>query len=96
VGGTDAKIALVMHAEATKSVLADVSYKVGFGAEKSPNMAVIGELRKAWVEVSVCGQAIVSVGFPLGNMDGDFTFMGRQKRLRIGEESYRIAVDQQN
>jgi hypothetical protein len=38
----------------------------------------------------------LSVGFPLGNIGGDFTFMGRQTRLRTGEESYRIAVDKQN
>ena len=60
---SDVKIALVMHGEATKSVLADSSYKVRFGAEKNPNVAVIGELRKAGVEVFVCGQALASKGF---------------------------------
>ena len=44
---SDVKIALVLHGEATKSVLADFSYKARFGAEKNPNLAVIGELRKA-------------------------------------------------
>jgi intracellular sulfur oxidation DsrE/DsrF family protein len=57
------KIALVMHGEATKSVLADSSYKVRIGAEKNPNLAVIGELRKAGVEVFVCGQVLAYKGF---------------------------------
>jgi intracellular sulfur oxidation DsrE/DsrF family protein len=60
---SDVKISLVLHGEATKSVLADSSYKVRFGAEKNPNLAVIGELRKAGVEVFVCGQALASKGF---------------------------------
>jgi hypothetical protein len=34
----------------------------------------------------------LNIGFPLGKIGGDFTFMERQKRLRIGEESYRIAA----
>jgi hypothetical protein len=42
------------------------------------------------------GIRALSVGFPLGDIEGDFTFMGRQTRLRTGEESYRIAVDKQN
>jgi intracellular sulfur oxidation DsrE/DsrF family protein len=60
---SDVKIALVLHGEATKSVLADFSYKVRFGAEKNPNSAVIAELRKAGVEVFVCGQALAYKGF---------------------------------
>ena len=60
---SDVKIALLLHGEATKSVLADSSYKVRFGADKNPNLAVIGELRKAGVEVFVCGQALAYKGF---------------------------------
>ena len=60
---SDVKIAIVMHGEATKSVLEDEVYKSKFGAGKNPNLAVIGELRKAGVEVFVCGQALAYKGF---------------------------------
>jgi intracellular sulfur oxidation DsrE/DsrF family protein len=60
---SDVKIALVMHGEATKSALADAVYESKFAAEKNPNLAVIAELRKAGVEVFVCGQALVYRGF---------------------------------
>jgi intracellular sulfur oxidation DsrE/DsrF family protein len=60
---SDVKIALVMHGDATRSVLANDIYKSKFGTEKNPNLAVIGELRKAGVEVFVCGQALASKGF---------------------------------
>jgi intracellular sulfur oxidation DsrE/DsrF family protein len=60
---SDVKIALVMHGEATKSVLANDLYKSKFGTDKNPNLAVIGELREAGVEVFVCGQALAYKGF---------------------------------
>jgi intracellular sulfur oxidation DsrE/DsrF family protein len=60
---SDVKIALVVHGEATKSVLADDIYRSKFATDKNPNLAVIGELRKAGVEIFVCGQALAYKGF---------------------------------
>jgi intracellular sulfur oxidation DsrE/DsrF family protein len=60
---SDVKIAMVMHGEATKSALSDAAYKERFGVERNPNLAVIAELRKAGVEVLVCGQALAYKGF---------------------------------
>ncbi len=60
---SDVKIALVLHGEATKSVLANDIYRSKFAADKNPNLAVIGELSKAGVEVFVCGQALAYKGF---------------------------------
>ena len=51
------------HGEATKSALSDAAYKERFGVERNPNLAVIAELRKAGVEVFVCGQALAYKGF---------------------------------
>ena len=59
---SDVKIAMVMHGEATKSALSDAAYKERFGVERNPNLAVIAELRKAGVEVLVCGQALAYKG----------------------------------
>jgi intracellular sulfur oxidation DsrE/DsrF family protein len=60
---SDVKIALVLHGEATKSVLANDIYRSKFATDKNPNLAVIGELSKAGVEVFVCGQALAAKGF---------------------------------
>lgn len=60
---SDVKIAMVMHGEATRSALSDAVYKKKYGPEKNPNLVVIGELRKAGVEVFVCGQALAYKGF---------------------------------
>jgi intracellular sulfur oxidation DsrE/DsrF family protein len=60
---SDVKIALVVHGEATKSVLANDIYGSKFATDKNPNLAVIGELRKAGVDVFVCGQALAYKGF---------------------------------
>lgn len=59
----DVKIAIVLHGEATKSVLRDAAYKMRFGVEHNPNLALIRDLRKAGVEVFVCGQALNYKGY---------------------------------
>jgi intracellular sulfur oxidation DsrE/DsrF family protein len=60
---SDVKLALVVHGEATKAALTDAAYKTRFGVEKNPSLAVIRDLRKAGVEVFVCGQALAYKGF---------------------------------
>lgn len=65
----DVKITIVLHGEATKSVLNDVAYKERFQVEQNPNLPLIRELQKAGVEVLVCGQALNYKGFP----DSDVT-----------------------
>jgi intracellular sulfur oxidation DsrE/DsrF family protein len=58
------KIAIVLHGEATKSVLNNAAYKARFQIEQNPNLPLIRELQKAGVEVLVCGQALNYNGFP--------------------------------
>jgi intracellular sulfur oxidation DsrE/DsrF family protein len=60
---SDLRIALVVHGEATKSVLSNNIYRSKFATDRNPNLALIGELRKAGVEVFVCGQALAYKGF---------------------------------
>lgn len=55
---SDVRIAVVLHGEATKSVLNDESYHKRFGVERNPNLPLIRELQEAGVEVLVCGQAL--------------------------------------
>jgi ubiquinone/menaquinone biosynthesis C-methylase UbiE/intracellular sulfur oxidation DsrE/DsrF family protein len=64
----DVKITIVLHGEATKSVLNDAAYKERFQVEQNPNLPLIRELQKAGVEVLVCGQALKYKGFPDGEV----------------------------
>ena len=59
----DVKIAVVLHGAATKSVLTDSAYKARIGPDTNPNLPLIRALRKAGVEVFVCGQALHAAGF---------------------------------
>jgi uncharacterized protein len=54
----DVKIAVVLHGEATKSILNDAAYKTRFQEEHNPNLPLIRELQEAGVEILVCGQAL--------------------------------------
>lgn len=51
------KFVAIASGAATASVLLDARYRQQFGVS-NPNLPVIAELRKAGVEVAVCGQAI--------------------------------------
>ena len=61
---SDVRIVVVLHGEATKSVLQDDFYRPRFGVERNPNLPLIRELQKAGVELFVCGQALNYKGFP--------------------------------
>jgi ubiquinone/menaquinone biosynthesis C-methylase UbiE/intracellular sulfur oxidation DsrE/DsrF family protein len=61
---SDVKIVIVLHGDATKSALNDDFYKARFQTEQNPNLPLIRELRKAGVQVFVCGQALNYKGFP--------------------------------
>lgn len=61
VGGmqaSDIKITVILHGEATKSVLTDAAWESRFQVTKNPNLPLIVSLQKAGVEVLVCGQAL--------------------------------------
>ena len=60
----DVKITIVLHGEATKSILNDTAYQTRFQIEQNPNLPLIRSLQKAGVDVLVCGQALNSKGFP--------------------------------
>ena len=64
----EVKITIVLHGEATKSVLNDTAYKTRFQVDENPNLPLIRELQKAGVEVLVCGQALNYKGFPDGEV----------------------------
>lgn len=53
----------VVHGPATPAILDDAHYKEKFGVE-NPNTKLISELKKAGVQVVVCGQALAHNKFP--------------------------------
>ena len=59
----DVKIAVVFHGEANKAVLSDAAYAARFKGAANPNLPVIRDLKKAGVEVFVCGQSLHDLGF---------------------------------
>lgn len=68
LNATDTKITVVLHGDATKSALNDGFYKARFQTEQNPNLALIRELKKAGVEIFVCGQALNYKGFPQSSL----------------------------
>jgi intracellular sulfur oxidation DsrE/DsrF family protein len=59
----DVKIAAVLHSEADKAALSDAAYAARFKVEANPNLPLIRDLKKAGVEVFVCGQSLHDLGF---------------------------------
>jgi intracellular sulfur oxidation DsrE/DsrF family protein len=57
------KFVAVAYGPATGLVLDDEHYKAQFGTA-NPNLAVISQLRKAGVDVAVCGQAMAEHHYP--------------------------------
>lgn len=54
----DVKITVVLHGDATLSVLSDNAWEARFQTAHNPNLPLIRSLQKAGVEVVVCGQAL--------------------------------------
>ena len=55
---SDLKISVVLHGEATRSVISDAAWESRFQMKDNPNLPLIRLLQKAGVEVLVCGQAL--------------------------------------
>jgi intracellular sulfur oxidation DsrE/DsrF family protein len=59
----DVKIAAILHGEADKAVLSDTAYAARFKIAANPNLLLIRDVKKAGVEVFVCGQSLHDLGF---------------------------------
>ena len=59
----DVKIAAVLHGAADKAALSDTAYAARFKVAANPNLPLIHDLKKAGVEVFVCGQSLHELGF---------------------------------
>ncbi len=59
----DVQIAAVCHGAADKAVLNDAAYVARFKVAANPNLPLIRDLRRAGVDVFVCGQSLHDLGF---------------------------------
>jgi len=57
-----ARIAVVLHGDATLTILKPEIYADRFGTKGNPNLDCLSKLREAGVEILVCGQALTSKG----------------------------------
>jgi ubiquinone/menaquinone biosynthesis C-methylase UbiE/intracellular sulfur oxidation DsrE/DsrF family protein len=55
---SDIRLTVVLHGEATKSVLSDEAWESRMQVKQNPNLPLIRLLQKEGVEVIVCGQAL--------------------------------------
>jgi ubiquinone/menaquinone biosynthesis C-methylase UbiE/intracellular sulfur oxidation DsrE/DsrF family protein len=60
----DVQVTIVLHGNAAVAALTDAAYVKLFTGEKNPNVALIGELRDAGVEVLICGQTLARKKIP--------------------------------
>ncbi|HZY89196.1 MAG TPA: DsrE family protein [Gemmataceae bacterium] len=67
----DVKVAAVCHGAADKAVLSDAAYFDRFKVAANPNLPLIRDLKKAGVEVFVCGQSLHELGFKAGEVAGE-------------------------
>ena len=66
----NAKIAVVVHGKATAAVLSDEAFNAKFG-KANPDADLLAKLRRAGVEVYVCGQALRHQGYSLEDVHAD-------------------------
>lgn len=58
----EANIAVVLHGDATLSILNSVAYARKFDVKDNPNLKCIAQLRQAGVTFYVCGQSLIGKG----------------------------------
>lgn len=61
---SDVQLTIVLHGEATKSVLTDEFFASRFQTETNPNLPLVEALHGAGAQVLVCGQSLNRNGFP--------------------------------
>ena len=83
----DVKVAAVLHGEADKSVLSDAAYSARFKVAANPNLPLIRDLKKAGVEVFVCGQSLHELGFKAEEV---------AKEVPVADSALLVLVNKQN
>lgn len=82
----EVRLALVLHGGATQAALSDAAYARRTGATANPNLPLIRLLRKAGVEVFVCGQSLARNRLPTGDVDRDVTIAVSAMTVNINKQ----------
>ena len=69
---TNARFVVIFHGPAINGILDDAQYKAKFGVP-NPNLTVLTQLRKAGVEVFVCGQNLAAENIDPETLSPDVT-----------------------
>lgn len=72
VSPRNVKFAVVFHGPALNGILDDAHYKAKFGVP-NPNLKVLSEMKKAGVEIFVCGQNLVADNVDPKTISSDVT-----------------------
>lgn len=83
------KFVAVLHGPATPAVLDNAHYRAKYGVD-NPNIALISALKKAGVDVEVCGQALADLDFQHEwvNTDVTLTLSALSDLVIYGNEGY--------
>ena len=84
---TDYKATVVLHGEATQTVLTDAAYTVRYKTKANPNLPLIKLLKEAGIEVAVCGQALAVKEFKTDEVVPDMTIAFAASTLVIERQS---------
>ncbi|RIJ34405.1 DsrE family protein [Pontibacter oryzae] len=66
------QVVLVVHSAALPMVLTNEAYKSKFGVD-NPNLAIIAALKKAGVQLFVCGQSMIARNYEISSLNPDIT-----------------------
>lgn len=83
----DARVAVVLHGDATQCALHDTAYRTRFGIAKNPNLPLIQILKAHGVQVSVCGQAVFNKGFQMSEVAPDLSVATSAMTLLINRQA---------
>ncbi len=82
----DLQMAIVLHGEATKAALVDSAYRKQFERQDNPNRKIIRLLAGNGVEVYVCLQALVHLGFDPKEMLPGVTIAASATTVNINKQ----------
>ena len=81
------KLAVVIHGTATKATLTDEAYARYSDGARNPDLEVIRRLRKAGVEIYVCGQALARQKFRTDEVAPDVTVAVSAATVHINKQT---------
>lgn len=83
---SDARLALVLHGNATKCALSDEAFRKHVNAESNPNLPLLRELKKHGVEVLVCGQSLARNKYLTSDVASELTVAASAMTVNVNKQ----------